>query len=209
MSYLKLLSIFIGVIFVALLLPGASPAATPEAAPQATPTIPPTATVVDTKGKSYNVADLKAKYTVQGGNWFPGPPKRITESLDIVLELEEDRVAITEELKIPFASMRRVVFKEASVPEKFKEVFNKKKPIRIEMRDDSVVLLSDDLLVKIDAKGNQTRAVNIRKYLFVADPTSGGAEILLNGFSGRAKTASGKEGDFWVPLSETQSIEFK
>ena len=205
MSNPKLMSIFIGVIFVALLLPGAGPAASPEVAPQATP---PTATVVDTKGKSYNVADLKAKYTYFGTFFFTaGQPKRITESLIIVFVFVEDRVSITEELDVPFASMRSVVFKEASVPEKFKEMFNKKKPIRIEMRDDSVVLLSDDLLVKIDAKGNQTRTVNIREYRFVT--ASGGQEIFLDGFSGRAKTASGKEGDFWVPLSETRSIEFK
>ena len=206
MSDLKLMSIFIGVIFVALLLPGASPAATPETAPLAKP---PTATVVDIKGKSYNVANLIAKY-VHPGIWLVGTtPKRIIESLDIVLELEEDRVATTEELKIPFASMRSVVFREASVPDKFKEMFSKKKPIRIEMQDDSVVLLSDDLLVEIDAKGNQARTVNIRKYRFVADPISGGGMILLDGFIGRAKTASGKEGDFWIPLSETRSIEFK
>lgn len=205
MSDIKLLSIFIGVIFVALLLPGTGPAATPEVAPQATP---PMATVVDTNGRSYNVTDLKAKYTYSGPLPFiGGPPTRITGSLIIVLDSVEDRVTTTEELEVPFATMRGVVFKEASVPEKFKEMFNKKKPIRIEMQDDSVVLLSDDLLVKIDAKGNQTRAVKIIKYRFAT--ASRGQKILLDGFSGRAKTASGNEGDFWVPLSETRSIEFK
>jgi hypothetical protein len=96
--------------------------------------------------------------------------------------------------------MRRLVFEGGSVPEELNEVFEGQKPIRIEMRDGSVILLSSTLLVEMDAEGNQTKAVEMDRFRFEAGETQG-QKITLDGFSGRAKTESGKEGDFWISQS--------
>lgn len=226
----KLLQVMASVTLVVLFLVGCgAPVATPTpvvivvtATPQATPTpAPPTATpvpptptpgppsaiVVDTNGKTYEVTDLSAKYTA-GGMWIGSRPERIRESLFIVLYFVKDRITTTEELEIPFASMRRLVFSGAPLPEEFKEIFEGQAPIRIDMWDGTVILLSGNLLVEIDAQGNQTKAVEFDSYSFKAGETQG-QDITLDGFSGRAKTENGKEGDFWISDYETQSIEFR
>jgi hypothetical protein len=155
-----------------------------------------TAVIIDTDGNAYNVGDLEAKYTA-GGMWLGSRPTRIKKSLSIVLYTTKDRITTTEDLKVPFASMRRLVFEGGSVPEELNEVFEGQKPIRIEMRDGSVILLSSTLLVEM-----------VDRFRFEAGETQG-QKITLDGFSGRAKTESGKEGDFWISLSETRSIKFE
>jgi hypothetical protein len=166
-----------------------------------------TAVIIDTDGNAYKVWDLEAKYTA-GGLWIGSRPTRIKKSLFIVLYTTKDRITTTEDLKVPFASMRRLVFEGGSVPEELNEVFEGHKPIRIEMLDGSVILLSDTLLVEMDAEGNQTKAVEMKRFLFEVGEIQG-KKITLDGFSSRAKTESGKEGDFWISLSETRSIKFE
>jgi len=104
--------------------------------------------------------------------------------------------------------MRRLVFWETSLPEEFEEIFEGQAPHRIDMQDGTVILLSDNLLVEIDAQGNQTKAVEIDRYSFKADETQG-EDIRLRAFTGRAKTESGEEGDFWIFYVDTESIEFE
>ncbi|MBA7686587.1 hypothetical protein ES703_95037 [subsurface metagenome] len=165
------------------------------------------AIVVDTDGKTYKVEGLKAKYTA-GGTWIGGRPTTIKESLFIVFEITENRVTFEEKLEIPFASVRRFVFKGASVPGDLKDIFRTTEPIRIEKLDGSIILLSQVLLIERDAEGNQVKKLELHKYSFRAGKTQG-QSIILNGFSGRSKTESGKKGDFWIPLGETCSIEFE
>jgi hypothetical protein len=167
-----------------------------------------TATIIDTDGNAYKVWDLEAKYTA-GGLWIGSRPTRIKKSLFIVLYTTKDRITTTEDLEVPFASMRRLVFEGGSVPEELNEVFEGQEPIRIEMRDGYVILLSDTFLVEMDAEGNQTKAVELDRFSFEAGETQGGSKITLSGFCGRGKTESGKEGDFWITHSETRSIKFE
>ena len=164
------------------------------------------AIVVDTDGKTYKVEGLKAKYTA-GGTWIGEIPTVIRESLFIVFEITENRVTFEEKLEIPFASVRRFVFKGASVPDDLKDIF-KRKPIRIEKLDGSIILLSKVLLIERDAEGNQVKKLELHKYSFRVAKTQG-QSITLDGFSGRSKTESGKKGDFWILLGETCSIEFE
>jgi len=165
------------------------------------------AIVVDTDGKTYKVEGLKAKYTA-GGVWIGVRPTTIKESLFIVFEITENRVTFEEELEIPFASVRRFVFKGASVPDDLKDIFKRTEPIRIEKLDGSIILLSKVLLIERDAEGNQVKKLELHKYSFRAGKTQG-QSIILDGFSGRSKTESGKKGDFWILLGETCSIEFE
>jgi len=165
-----------------------------------------TAIVFDDKGKTYKVSDLYAKYT-PGGLWV-SIPERIKKSLVIVLYVVEDRITFTKDLDITFASMKRAIFQDAKVPENLQVFFKDKgKPICIEMRDGSSIFLSDNLFIEIDAQGTQRQNIKIDRYLFKAGETRD-ENIMLRGFGGRAKSASGIEGDFWISLNETKSIEF-
>jgi hypothetical protein len=147
--------------------------ATTTPMPTISPT-PPIATVVATDGKTYKVTNLTAKYTA-GGMWIGSTPTSYIESLLIVLTFVNDRVTATEEINIPFASMRRLMFKGASVPENLKAVFGKEEPIRIEMRDGSFKLLSTSLLVEISAEGTETKRITITSYDFKAGEAQGQA----------------------------------
>ena len=181
---------------------------TPTPVPPTPTPVPPTAIVVDTSGKAYTVTNLIAKYTA-GGMWigFFSRPTAFMTGLNIRLYFTKDRVTTTEMLMVPFDSMRRLVFEGASVPGELEEVFEGQEPIRIEMRDGSIILLFKTLLIEMDAEGNQTKVVEMDRYLFWAGKDE--KDITLDGFSGRAKTESGEEGDFWIYRYKTQSIEFK
>jgi hypothetical protein len=81
------------------------------------------------------------------------------------------------------------------------------------MQDGSSIFLSGNLFIEIDAQGTQRRNIKIDRYLFKAGETESKNillrnNIMLRGFGGRAKSTSGIEGDFWISLSETKSIEF-
>ena len=168
---------------------------------------PLTATVLATDGKMYEVATLAAEYRA-GGVWIGGAPTRIRTSLSVVLYIIKDRITTTDHLEYYFASMRRIVFREASIPEDLKAVFGEEKPILIEMRDGSVILLSQTLLIEMNADGQQTRRVDMEYYVFEAGETQG-MKITLREFTGRAKTESGQEGDFQISRIEVESIEWK
>lgn len=164
-----------------------------------------TAIVIDDKGKTYKVSDLYAKYIAEG-LWVVRP-ERVKKSLVIVLYVVEDRITFTKDLDITFASMKRVIFQDAKVPENLKVFFKDKgKPICIEMRDGSSIFLSDNLFIEIDAQGTQRQNIKIDRYLFAGEIQD--KDVMLDGFGGRAKSASGIEGDFWISLNETKSIEF-
>lgn len=166
-----------------------------------------TAIVIDDKGKTYKVSDLYAKYT-PGGTWIGSRPEKVKKSLVIVLYVVEDRITFTKDFDITFASMKRAIFQDTKVPENLQVFFKDKgKPICIEMRDGSSIFLSDNLFIEIDAQGTQRQNIKIDRYLFKAGETQG-TNITLDGFGGRAKSASGIEGDFWISLRETKSIEF-
>lgn len=166
-----------------------------------------TAIVIDDKGKTYKVSDLYAKYKAVG-YWIGSRPEKVKKSLVIVLNVVEDRVTFTKVLDITFASMKRAIFQDAKVPENLQVFFKDKgKPICIEMRDGSSIFLSDNLFIEIDAQGTQRQNIKLDRYLFKAGETQD-MDITLRGFGGRAKSASGIEGDFWISLSETKSIEF-
>jgi len=166
-----------------------------------------TAIVIDDKGETYKVSDLYAKYT-PGGTWIGSRPERVKKSLVIVLNVVEDRVTFTKYFDITFASMKLVIFQDAKVPDNLQVFFkDKDKPICIEMRDDSSIFLSNTLFIEIDTQGTQRQNIKIDRYSFKAGETQG-TNITLDGFGGRAKSASGMEGDFWISLSETKSIEF-
>lgn len=173
-----------------------------------------TAIVIDDKGKTYKVSDLYAKYTADG-LYLGSAPERVKKSLVIVLlNCVEDRVTFTKVLDITFSSMKRVIFQNAKVPENLQVFFKDKgKPICIEMQDGSSIFLSGNLFIEIDAQGTQRRNIKIDRYLFKAGETESKNillrnNIMLRGFGGRAKSTSGIEGDFWISLSETKSIEF-
>ena len=168
---------------------------------------PLTATVLATDGKMYEVATLAAEYRAEG-MWIGSTPTRIRKSLSVVLYITRDRISTTDHLEYPFASMRRIVFREASIPEDLKAVFGEEKPILIEMRDGSVILLSQTLLIEMNADGQQTRRVDMEYYVFEAGETQG-MKITLREFTGRAKTESGQEGDFQISRIEVESIEWK
>jgi len=165
-----------------------------------------TAIVIDDKGKTYKVSDLYAKYTPHSGLWVVRP-ERVKKSLVIVLYVVEDRITFTKDLDITFASMKRVIFQDAKVPENLQVFFKDKgKLICIEMQDGSSVFLSGNLLIEIDAQDTQSQNIKIDRYLFAGEIQD--KDVMLDGFGGRGKSASGIEGDFWISLSETKSIEF-
>lgn len=163
-------------------------------------------TIIDTEGKIYKAKDLSAKYTA-GGMWIGSRPETRLEDLNIVLYIVDERVTTEERMMVPFSSMRFLVFRGASVPEKLKEAFKEQEPILIERRDGSVIVLSDTLLIEMDSKGNEKKRLKIDRYSFNAGEHSG-QSITLDGFIGRAKTKAGKEGDFYIYYSDTKSIEF-
>jgi hypothetical protein len=154
---------------------------------------PATATVVDTEGKRYVVAGLEAKYT-PGGNWIGGRPTTLAASLHLQITAVEGRITTHEQHEFKFALIRRIVFDRPK---------GAAESVRIELRDGSQVILTRTTFEKADAKGAKT-VLPIDGYSFVT-----GGDHSIDGFKGRAKTASGKEGEFWIDTSQTSSIEFQ
>ena len=184
----------------------ATPQPTPTPVPSTPTPVPPTAIVVNTSGEAYKVTDLYARYRATG-TWIPRAPQ--VETDDLYFYLEQDPDTTIERFSFPFASLQRVVFKGAFVPEELKGVFEGQEPIRIELRDGTLILLSNTLLVEMDAEGTQTEILEMDRYSFRSGQKSNGQKHLLRGFGGLTITESGEESDFWISLYHTRSIEFE
>ena len=97
--------------------------------------------------------------------------------------------------------------------------------MRIERTDSVQVTLTDKKYEERSAKGEVTQSIDITsKSVSLGNErvqvTSGGVldqkvvghktvPVEIVGFSGRAKTSSGKEGDFFIPISKVKSLTFE
>ena len=149
------------------------------------------ATLVDTEGKSYSVTALQAKYT-PGGQWIGGRPTTLAASLHLKLYMVEGRVTTTEQQEFPFSSIRRLVFDRPKSGE----------VVRIELVNGAQIVLTDHAFEKIEVDGRK-RTVQVDSWSFNTGDRG------IDGFRGRSKTQSGKEGEFWIDYQETRSIEFR
>jgi hypothetical protein len=168
-----------------------------------------TATVKDTKGKAYKVVSLYARYTAEGG-WIGSRPKHTEASLLISLYTTKDRVTTEEKIEFDFKKVRRFIFKNADVPNELQRAFaaDAGEPMRIELRDGTVILLGRKVLIEIGAGGKQTKRIDFDNRIFKAGETQDNS-ITFDSFQGRARTEDGKEGDFHIGLDETASIDFE
>lgn len=167
------------------------------------------ATITDIDGKSYTVTNLLAKYSA-GGSWLGGPPTISKEILTIEYAKAEGRATIYEKSDYPFASMRRIVFKDVDIPETYKESFKdgNSSIIRIDLKNGCSMLIGNKLLIEIDVKGNQTKSIIINDYDFKCGEQQG-QSITLDGFKGNRKSSANKMSDFWISYGDVKSIEFK
>jgi hypothetical protein len=154
------------------------------------------AVVTDREGKSSEVSDLTAVYAAAG--YIMGPEPKRAKSILVVLSFHEGRVWTHEELSYSFDSIRSIEFDDH--------------PTRIERRDGSKVLLFWDtkmnklVLTDTDAAGNVKRTVCDEVHFF-----AGVAEthpFTLVAFAGRGRSASGREGAFYILESDVRRIEF-
>ena len=168
-----------------------------------------TATVTDSNGKAYRIVNLSAKY-VPGGTWLGTRPDRIESSLLLSLFATRDRVTTEEKIELVFEKIRRIVLKNAerAVERQPAPKGVAAKPIRVELRDGSVKLLGQKALTTLGADGKQASNTEFDSYSLKAGEAQG-QSVMLSGFVGRARTSDGKEGDFWIPLAETATIEFE
>jgi hypothetical protein len=176
---------------------------------EAARTLPaPSATVVDTNGKVYQVSDFKAEYLAEG-MWLKGfHPEKCETTLYVLLTTEDNRVETTDQLDLPFASIRKLTLSGATAPGAFLALFTGSDLTRVDLRDGTLVLFSPALAVWIDANGRKTKEIVLKQYALAASREDG-LKLPLTEFRGRAKNSAGKEGKFSIPVSETSAVDFK
>lgn len=167
------------------------------------------ATVIDTVGKSTTVTDLKARYSA---SYTIPPLERIEPNLFLVLRLKEGHTTYDEKVDIPFSAIKVLTFMERQDRVTGHAYYPKR--IRIEKRNGSISLLtysnSKFVYEELNAQGERTKTFEeIDGYFFSAGTSPFGNEIFFRGFQGRAKTKSGKEGEFFIEFDHVQSIIFK
>lgn len=181
-----------------------------------TPAIKPvlTAVVTDSEGRTTTVTDLVAIYAFNTYRSGDVPVVDYVDALVFQLEAREGRVTTTDVLRLPFAGLRRF-----RLPGNFR--------VEIEQRDGSSLVLDQitgsdwkpDTQRKLEEKGPDG---SVRKttvyYEYAMATTKQDGEILgaaimktlkLSGLRGKARTASGREGEFGIGINEVKEVEFK
>jgi len=166
------------------------------------------AIVKDSKGISYNVSGLYAKYTA-GGTWLGSRPERTRSSLFISLSMTKNRVTTEEKIELPFSKVRRIIYKDFEVPKDMQSSLGGAGSVhlQIEMRDGKMMYFGKNLIIESATDGKQKEAAYTS--LSFKNGESQGQSITLDGFGGRSKSETGTEGDFWIPTGETASIQFE
>lgn len=155
--------------------------------------------VTDIDGKDYEVSDLIASYSVPG-YILGGPESKGIKSIMVVLSFNEGRVWTHEELNYPFNSTKGIEFKDGALN-------------RIEMSDGSLVICIWDsttqkhIMEQTDAAGKKKR-VECDGIYFQAGELQGKGYDLVS-FKGRGIGASGREGDFFISVSDIRRIVFR
>lgn len=173
-----------------------------------------TAVVTDNNGQATTVSALQARYVYNTNR--SGDKVLIDEADALVFQLEarEGHVYTTDEVRVPFAEIRR-----------FRLISHQH--VEIEKRDGSRLLLDQitgsawklEAQHKLEEKGPDGAVRKTTPYhecaiaLQKQDGEIAGTPLMrqlqLRSLRGKAKTASGREGEFSIGLTEVKEVEFK
>jgi hypothetical protein len=148
--------------------------------------------ILDKNGQENIVSDLKVYYQAEGG-WFGDKPSMRKDILIITVVQKEGRVAVEENLEIPLKSIKVVEF-----------VRERDGGIIIKKRDGTTLLLG-----KLTGRESHSqKAVSFDTYILHTSPpyTVQNQRYYLDGFEGKAKTKSGKEGRYFINQMEVSMI---
>jgi hypothetical protein len=178
------------------------------------PAAPAVAVVTDRNGHATTVTKLKATYAPREGSGGRAELLAYLPALRIQLRKSEGGVEKSETLRVPFATIRRLIFLGD-----FK--------FEVERRDGTALVLkqlvgcqpdtdASFVLEERDATGGVTKNHKLYDYKFAMEKQTGTVsgigiwrELLLMGFAGVVKSPSGREREFSIANEEVRSIEFK
>jgi hypothetical protein len=166
------------------------------------------AIVVDTKGLSTSVYNLKARYEAMG-LWAGEKPIKLESSLDILLKIREGHITTEEILEIPFSSIKKI-----SVLRRWNKSMGFYDEVGdiIERTDGSLIKLTRDHIKATKVEELSAAGTSLKTYInvdYFFRIRSGDEWFYLEGYEGQAVTSTGKTGKFHIQYVEVSTIEFK
>ncbi|NIM15172.1 MAG: hypothetical protein GTO45_24675 [Candidatus Aminicenantes bacterium] len=169
------------------------------------------AVITDTLGESTTVTEVKARYKWEANLIDPNRRDAFRESICVLLNFQEGRIKTTEKIEIFFHQVKRIDMEYQLKNKRFPGWLEK---LQITKRDGSMVILKtkyppgykgnpSSYFEERSSKGEQTKAFGVKYFTFSFEKYHS-----LKSFEGKAKTRSGKVGDYYIPFKEIKSIVF-
>lgn len=156
--------------------------------------------ITDINKQTYEVDGLTIEYRALG-NWIGGPPKQTMPALSFTMEKIENRVTTSESFKIDLSQIKKIEFNHQ------KNNYWSGYTVVIELKNTQRISFNHDehKFIKMDEQGKMIESL---EGVDISGGTHGDHNLEIMDFKGRAKVASGKEGDFSIPYYEVTTIEF-